>query len=38
MTLASLESLLNEAGEEQSEEPPLAGPEKLKVMPREVKQ
>lgn len=28
--------LLNEAGEEQSEEPPLAAPEKLKVMPREV--
>lgn len=32
-----LQRLLNEAGEEQSEEPPLAGPEKLTVMPREVK-
>ncbi len=29
--------ILNEAGEEQSEEPPLAGPEKLSVMPREVR-
>ena len=32
----ALVRILNEAGEEQSEEPPLAGPEKLKVMPREV--